>query len=1138
MTTLRKVGIRLGGALLALLLLYLLLANALLQSGMTERRLSQALPGTHLEWSSAWSAFPGHLALEDLTLDSQGTQRRPLRLEAQEITAWLAPTALLRREWRLASVEATGIRHLKLGNITLEGSGRLSLDRASWRQGELSISAVDLTLDNATLRNADTTLGEDLRLEGRLSLDPLALSQRRGGEVLRSVSGRLDLAGQGDAAALLDRFLADQAWLGVQGRGAFEGRLEIEQGRLLPESEFSLTSTALTVTLDESSLSASDRRYRLRGQGELTARVTPMAQGAEQDAQTRLEIALDKLEMHRNDGEAALLQGEEFRLSLRAESPALYRAPVALDEASLTWTAMIVPDIARLSAYLPPDLPLSLQAGQARLQGELHYRGERLEGHFSLNGREVALRVGENDIQGALALELALPELDPQAQRIDASGSRVDIQAAHVGDDGEPFTLQLAFPQARLSAPSLWLPDSAEAETPPELEGQLRLEGQVSHLGFLDGFLAGLFGGRGLALAGGGRVDADLYLEAGRLRPQSRLSVASETIEARFEGIQATGTGRIDAEVLGNDPSPTLKADLDFNEVTVTRLDDARPLLRAGQLHLEARGDAPQLGMPLDEPRLSIGWQAARVPDVAVLNRYLPAQAPFRFQSGEARSQGRLTLAERRLAGHIGLDGPSIAGVLFDERVEGSLELELRVRDASLNGQHIDLSGSQLTLHANEAGDDDRLTTRLVARQVRLDGDLGWRESPDEQVRPLGGRLLFDASVENLGFLDAFLPDAHGIAVAGSGRLSADLHLAQGRLAPGSDLYVSSDRLQAHFLQYEAQGSGSLDIVMSGQEDAPRATLALTLPSFGVRRRDSAQAYLDGHMLRLRTQAQDIDSFDTLDGLETQLTLERVEAPDLSHFNAFLPTDSGLELLGGRARMSTHLRLIGRRARGEVSLEASDARIRLQDQTVNGDLSLDARLTEGDLDTLTFDISGSTLRLDNAELERSGTGDRHWWAHLALESGQLTWTQPLALDATLDLAMRDSSLLINLFVDAARERRWLRDRLTIRDVQGRARVIMDDHSVALRDAVIEGEGLELRGSLRFRDRQPQGHLFARYGALRVGIELEDGERNWRWWRPRQWYERQTLDTPSQGGPSDAPAPTSGWHDALEAQPRD
>ncbi|MCC5882161.1 MAG: hypothetical protein JJU25_05930 [Halomonas sp.] len=1075
--------------------LYLVTANLLLNSHWGRSQLDRT-PRLTLEWKRAWTLFPGHLQVTQLQLAGSIAERR-FALNAERATLSFALTPLLDRKIRIRDLEAVEIRHASLDEYRLQGSGTLHLAGFNWHAGELDIESMTLQLQGATVQHGDTSLVKGVALEANLNLAPLRLAEHPGAEAARFVSGSLVLAGRSDAYDVFNPYLAALGWLEIDGSGDLTGNIAIEHGDVQPGSRLRLDSPHLSVRLDERHWMEAGALYRIDGAGAIEVEVAQSA---------RLALELDDIEMFETMPEPPpnlasssrpLLGGEGFRLVLETPKLSLRAAPNELQRAELRWQNVEAYDIAVFERYLPPPVPLTLEGGSARLQGGLVYDAERLTGGFDLAGEAISVRLGEQPLTGRLGLHLPIVELDVERGAVDVSGTRFDLEAAAPGE-AQALTTSLELPTARFQSPLAWseMDDDRLLGGKAPWSAELALHGRIANLGMLDPFLAGLFDGRGLVLEGGGRLAGALRIRDGQPLEGSQLEVHSEALAARFLGFRARGDGHLRLGLRPVEPAPEASVELVFKEMDLVRLADGLRLFQAEYLSLSATTQQDTRPTTAE-----IEWRGARIPDVNALDAYLPQTAPLRLHGGQADSNGQLLIDEERARGRVTLTGDAIRGRLLQEAFEGELDLTLELRDLHPASQRLDLSGSRLTLDASTNGAEP-LRTQLVARHARLQGGFDWPGS-EAPRRPLSGTLRLDGLLDRLDFLNAFLPEEHGLAIQGGGRLSADVRVTEGKATPGSRLDVHSDSLATRFLHYEAFGDGSLMVEVTD----PGAELTLFLPRFGLRRQAEDGALIEGRLLEIRSRAHHFDLPEGLRELSTHIDMPHVAVPSLAALNGYLPEGGGISLLSGQARLATHLQLEGMRASGQLELYAADARLAFHEQTLEGALHMEALLTHGDLETLDFDVSGSQLSLTDVLLENeNGSLSHGWWARLALPEGRMRWETPLELDARLELAMRDSGLLANLLVDAARERRWLRDRLTLGEVHGEARIMLNDDTVRLENLAIEAGGrLELLANLALRDSHLAGRAFARYGPLRLGIEVDGDRRRWQLRNAREWY---------------------------------
>ncbi|MGM0982692.1 MAG: hypothetical protein ACQEXG_04605 [Pseudomonadota bacterium] len=1134
-------------ALLPLLALafYLIVANGLINIPYAQTWLAEKA-GVSIRWTSGWSGFPGHLALEGLQVESDDP---PLELAMDRARLRISLPALLERRLVISSFTAQGLRRFRLNDHRLEGDGEVSLSNLTLNEGQVSIQDLELSLAEARVRRGDTVLANDIRLGTDLQVAPLRLHEHPDLAAARFVSGTLSLEATADAWDVFNPYLRQLGWLDLAGHGELSGELSLEHGALATGSSLRLDSPSLLVALDERLLltpfaepvegirhgqalvEGRHDRHRLSGGGSVTGRVVEGEEGPIME----LGVTLDKMRMLRAGLADPFMTSRRFRLSARLPGADLADAPRRLASARLEWEDARLPNVGALAVYLPEGGPLTLQSGSARLEGYLAYRDGLLEGDFHLAGDQVALTLAGRPLAGSMTLDLALPEVDPRQRRLDLSGTHLEVSAR--GEEDElPLTTEVTLEEANLTS-MVPLARLIGGQGPPPLNGRVVVRGQVARLDVLDDFLIHAVEG-GLTLEGGGDLAASLQLERGRVASGSRLAVTTDSLRARLFDLEAWGRGSVTAswqEALGR---PRARLDASLEETRVERSSDRRLLMRDGRLVLTAESDAPGLGTALAGPRLSLAWEDATMPDVAVLQAYLPAAAPVTLQSGRGTTRGRVDIENGLARGQIALTGQSIVGRLLGSEVEGELMLDLELREANLGNGHLDLSGSRLSMQAAAMASGPRLRTRIVAREARL----GPMPGRDGQAAGLDGDLVLEGMVANLGFLDDFLPAAHGLTLAGNGRFRASLHLTDGHLRPGSQLLVEADDLAVGFLEFTANGRGRLEAEIDGEREAPGARLQLTLPRFSLHRTGEAKAYVEGRHFSLETETThfSLDPGDrSLQNVTTRVQLPIAEVDDLSRYNAYLPEGAGIALLGGRAGLEVDLHLEGVRARGDVILQGFDTTLRFGEQHLDGDLRLETRLRDGDLLSRRFDASGSLLRLDNIQRRDEQTrGEAGWWARLEITEGRLDWTRPLQLDARLDLAMRDSGLLAHLFLSRARDWEWLGRRLTVNDIRGNARLHLDDDTLQLREARLTGDSLEMLADLVFRDDVPDGSLYARLGILAAGVSLEKGRPEVRLLRPRRWYERRQTS-----GEEDLPeeeleeVTVDQWQQALDTRAR-
>ncbi|MEA2117223.1 hypothetical protein [Halovibrio sp. HP20-50] len=663
----------------------------------------------------------------------------------------------------------------------------------------------------------------------------------------------------------------------------------------------------------------------------------------------------------------------------------------------------------------------------------------------------------------------------------------------HVYAEHAELRLAAQIPNQRL--------DQLERPTAATLE----LEGDVTRLDMLDRYLAPNSPPQGaeeqgIRLAGHGHIDAQASIRESRPHNASLTIQANELI-ADTQGFIAQGSGLLDAQL-----TPQAMIDVAVNVVDATLHHQNRLLLEDADINIAASSPM-EADQAREEASATLSWQAARLPDIRVLQDYLgailPEPAPLQLLSGQASSHGQLDFTAAQVSGQVHLSGAGIATGWQHGEQSGTLtsdiQLNLAIAQATMDGSTLDISGTRLNW---QVADVNQPSERLASALVLTDGRFQRRNDVQS------GQFALEGSVQRLGFLNAFLPDAHGLAIAGEGQLFAQGAFRDARLLAPTRLRVNADQLEVTFLDYLATGRGELTAQLNSAE---QAQLSLGIPRFSLGRQDDDRPHLEGRHLALTTQTERFSAVlesPQAEHFTTRIALPITEVPDFTRYNRYLPDDAGITLLNGQANLESEWLLEGLNAQGEITLSAFGAELALLEQRLRGDLQFYLHLTDGDLRTRRFTADDSFLRLENiARLSEDGPGDTGWWVQLLMDEAQLEWADPIRLTSQLRLEMRDTGLLARLFLARARDSNWLGRLLNVRDISGTARLLINGNQIGLRDLTLTGGPLLLLSDVTLADRSANGALYARLGVLGLGVELNESEPTLRVIQPRRWFDR-------------------------------
>ncbi len=416
-------------------------------------------------------------------------------------------------------------------------------------------------------------------------------------------------------------------------------------------------------------------------------------------------------------------------------------------------------------------------------------------------------------------------------------------------------------------------------------------------------------------------------------------------------------------------------------------------------------------------------------------------------------------------------------------------------------------------------GEDPLLINLHGTVSVGLDG-LRPKEHPGRTVFGfLSTRATLDADVKNLAFLDYYLRKAPWLRIGGGeGGLHIDVKLENGAFQEGSVLTAAVKDIAARFLSYSIVGDGAVRLEVAKQEGgAPESRLAVDFGDFAISRDGDATPHVQGKGFHVAARTDDVALDAPFTALDVVLVIPPSQARDVAVFNAYLPTDIGLALKGGTGAVRGRFEVstVDNVGRGELFLTGKNLRATLDDLTIIGDLKLHANVPEGRLDDGRYDISGSSLELSNVDitdekLRRNGKdGSKGWWATIRLPRGYAASGAAVFLDASLVMRLRDTVPFITIFSQKQPLPGFVRGMLDIEDVSGEARIRLGDTVLHLPTFDVRGDkNFAVSMQLRRKELEYFGKLYARYGVLSLGMELDGAESRIHLGNPRKWYDRQ------------------------------
>jgi len=532
--------------------------------------------------------------------------------------------------------------------------------------------------------------------------------------------------------------------------------------------------------------------------------------------------------------------------------------------------------------------------------------------------------------------------------------------------------------------------------------------------------------------------------------------------------------------------------------------------LRMGAVH--GSGVTFRLRRRLDAPPRSVPPRADLYPPIPGLSdppvRKPEANDPqgpprphwrLRFTGVDLDEVREIWIEEYRFAGRARVAGG------FDTVVQTSLEV-LPTRVDFLSG---DFSLGAL-------GSGSRTSPILLGASGRVSGRIE-RYPPDrfkgwDVFRFLIARAQLAGRVTSLDFLDVFLRQTHWLDLkVGPGTLRTDIRVRRGDVLAGSRLEARPEGVSLGFLDYRARGFGGVvwSVEAAPQHQGEReGRVSLVLDQFSIQRHGYPRPHVQGHGLRIDATSA-APRFGSLFAPERlAIDMPRADVPDLTFYNAYLPRRSPVTVTAGSGWMSGRFAAIAPewKGSGDLLLGARGAGVRIEEKQMRGNLDLHT-LLKMNLEDRRYDISGSDIALTDVTLQDANGPAVPWWARVHLPQAVIAPGAPAYLRARIEGTLSDSRPLFALVAPLQHNRvlRWVDHLVDIPRIAATAEVTMGQSYLDVSHLAIAGGKAEVLARLRFAGPRRQGVLYASYGALNVGLELQNSKRDWKILHAKEWF---------------------------------
>ncbi len=359
--------------------------------------------------------------------------------------------------------------------------------------------------------------------------------------------------------------------------------------------------------------------------------------------------------------------------------------------------------------------------------------------------------------------------------------------------------------------------------------------------------------------------------------------------------------------------------------------------------------------------------------------------------------------------------------------------------------------------------------------------------------------------------------------------------LEKGKLQPGTHAHLATDRLHVRLLAYQAEGAADtkIEVVEGGRA---KVEVQLTDYRFGLAKYGADGAR--GDSLRLKADMAADIAFDGTPDMEVDVLVDNLRMDDLGRVNYLIPEGAKLKVTEGKVRVDASMKLatLGSDGSGKVTVDTSGMKLEAGGTRLEGHVSATIPVSRIDLQRGSFALDGTTIRLDEFSLlsvpaESDGKSapseeTTDWWAQIDVPKGGVDFRKEVSVGGDVVLKMRDTDPLIHFFT-ASKPLPKIGERiLEVENVTGSAGVDYTGDRLAVRNAIVTGDNLEVQAHLELVGKSVEGDLLAVYEFVGVGVELQGDRRKLHLLGARKWYQSQVPGAhPKPSGSEDAASDT-------------
>jgi hypothetical protein len=366
----------------------------------------------------------------------------------------------------------------------------------------------------------------------------------------------------------------------------------------------------------------------------------------------------------------------------------------------------------------------------------------------------------------------------------------------------------------------------------------------------------------------------------------------------------------------------------------------------------------------------------------------------------------------------------------------------------------------------------------------------------------LSGRFDLHSRSASLFFLEAYFRKTPWLRFNERANARMEMRLDHGRLQPGSTLEITNDHVDLEVLDRHLTGKGVILGKVGTMDGQAQSTITANLRDFQIAPVGSTETVARGRSATLVASSTAMDLSNPFTDLRVVFDLPEAEILDLKFYNSMIPPGSRFQLLSGSGLLHYHLEgsQEERSLHGNIDLTVKQAAAQFDKYEMRGGFTLNSVLRQASPRELLFDISGTRLSLHTEKSD--------WSAAFLFPRARMSFSEPMRVDAALQMEMLDTRPLVALFDALKGAPNWLERMMIIENIRGSAALDVRRDAVAITDLDVTGKGLKALADLTLGKDTRNGILYLHFHGFSFGIALRKDDKDVKILRPLHWFEQQ------------------------------